>query len=69
MQSGLLMTLGRDRGVEGVVSCDLAYANLSVLGPCVEQHFEQEFVGGHGTWDLVLQPTLLRDFFKPQCDK
>ncbi|CAM9720781.1 unnamed protein product [Pylaiella littoralis] len=30
---------------------------------------EEEFVGGHGTWDLVLRPTLLRDFFKPQCDK
>ncbi|CAM9721061.1 unnamed protein product [Pylaiella littoralis] len=29
----------------------------------------EELVGGHGTWDLVLRSTLLREFFKPQCDK
>ncbi|CAN0490379.1 unnamed protein product, partial [Ectocarpus sp. 12 AP-2014] len=26
-----------------------------------------EFVGGHGTFDLVLRPSLLRKFFKEQC--
>ncbi|CAM9559388.1 unnamed protein product, partial [Ectocarpus sp. 8 AP-2014] len=26
-----------------------------------------EFVGGHGTFDLVLRPALLRKFFKEQC--
>ncbi|CAN0329456.1 unnamed protein product [Ectocarpus sp. 4 AP-2014] len=29
----------------------------------------QEFVGGHGTFDLVLRPALLRKFFKEQCKK